>query len=277
MVDVAVTIDSAKDMAKRLRKFLEAGGLDIQHTYACEAVAQMLGYRNWNTLHGVLGSAHSTPAANTETGTGPASALGSDLRFWPWVDFALRRGCHPDGVPMHKPLTHVRTENDGSHSFMIDLPTLREEPEPFALPVNHHPPSPDAEALFGVAILGIAGMIESYADKGMKGLPETGHEVSRNWSWATSEYPFYINESVEWMSYSIRAVGGDTYEERIAKLTAEARRAVSDLRAWGAPLVDKFKQTGRSTKELEMYGDWVRGSLRSAKLEHTQLVERVQK
>lgn len=273
MVDVLVTIDSAKDMAKRLRKFLEAGGFEIQHTHACEAVAQMLGYRNWNTLHGVLGLADCSQASSTETAKGLGPAPATDLRFWPWVDFAFRRGCHPDGTPVHNPLTHARMEKDGRYFLMIDLPTLREEPAPFALPANPKPPSPDGEALLGVAIMGIAGMIESYADKDMEGLPESGRDMSRNWSWATSQFPFKIDGTYQWMSYSIRTVGGDTYEERKANLVAEACRAVSDLRAWAAPLVDKFKQTGRSTKELEVYGDWVWGALRSAGLEHTPLPE----
>lgn len=269
MVDIAVTPTTAKNMAKRLRKFLGAGGFSIQHTHACEAVAQMLGCRNWNTLQSVLDvSADQQPAQRAEcSGLGPAPAI--DLRFWPWVDLAFRRGCHRDGTPIHKPLTYSRTEKVGKSFLMIDLPTLREEPEPFALPVNPMPPTPDDEALLGVAILAIAGMIESYADSGMEGMPEAGRDVSRNWSWATSNYPFKIDGTHHWMSYSIRTVGGETFEERKASLVAEARRVVSDLRTWAAPCVDKFRQTGRSTKELERYGDWVSGALRSAKLEHT--------
>lgn len=274
MVDVSVTTKTAKDMAKRLRKFLEAGGFEIQHTHACEAVAQMLGYRNWNTLHGTLDSAdvNHAPSARAQTGLGPAPA--TDLRFWPWVDLAFRRGCHSDGTPLHLPLTHARTEKDGSYFLMIDLPTLREEPAAFALPANPEPPSPDGEALLGVAVLGIAGMIEEYAEEGMENMPEAGRDIARNWSWATSRFPFDINGTVQWMGYSIRTVGGETYEERKANLVAEARRVVSDLRAWAEPLIEKFKQTGRSTKELERYGDWVSGALRSAGLKHTPLADR---
>ena len=37
-------------MASRLREFMREGGHEMKQTHAYEAIAKMLGYRNWNTL-----------------------------------------------------------------------------------------------------------------------------------------------------------------------------------------------------------------------------------
>lgn len=56
MVAISLTLESAKEMANRLRQFLAAGGTSIKQTHAYEALAKSLGYRDWNTLSGALQS-----------------------------------------------------------------------------------------------------------------------------------------------------------------------------------------------------------------------------
>ncbi len=64
MVAVSLTHENVKEMANRLRQFLAAGGTSIKQTHAYEAIAKSLGYRDWNTLVGILQS--STAAPNDE-------------------------------------------------------------------------------------------------------------------------------------------------------------------------------------------------------------------
>jgi hypothetical protein len=70
MVAISLTHDNAKEMANRLRQFLAAGGISIKQTHAYEALAKSLGYRDWNTLLGVLQSTDSASqdiAAKSQT------------------------------------------------------------------------------------------------------------------------------------------------------------------------------------------------------------------
>lgn len=45
-------VESFKTQASRLREFLKKVGVDLKHTNALEAVAQMHGYPNFHTLRG---------------------------------------------------------------------------------------------------------------------------------------------------------------------------------------------------------------------------------
>lgn len=78
MVAISLTHENAKEMANRLRQFLAAGGTSIKQTHAYEALAKTLGYRDWNTLVGVLESqagAAQEPAAEEGARTMPATLL----------------------------------------------------------------------------------------------------------------------------------------------------------------------------------------------------------
>lgn len=50
------SLEDLKDQAKRLRAKLEADGEPIGHSRSLELLAHQYGYRNWNTLHAVLGN-----------------------------------------------------------------------------------------------------------------------------------------------------------------------------------------------------------------------------
>jgi hypothetical protein len=50
------SLDTLKDQAKRLRAGLAAGGQDIPHSKSLELLAAQYGFRDWNTLHAVIGN-----------------------------------------------------------------------------------------------------------------------------------------------------------------------------------------------------------------------------
>ena len=54
MVTITLSATGAKNAANRLREFLTADGINLKQTRAYEALAQALGYANWNTLHALL-------------------------------------------------------------------------------------------------------------------------------------------------------------------------------------------------------------------------------
>ena len=56
MVTLTLSALAAKEAARRLREFLAAGGINLKQTHAYEALAQTLGYANWNTLQALLSS-----------------------------------------------------------------------------------------------------------------------------------------------------------------------------------------------------------------------------
>jgi hypothetical protein len=59
MVTITLSAAGAKNAATRLRDFLATDGITLKHTHAYEALAQTLGYANWNTLQALL---HGTPS-----------------------------------------------------------------------------------------------------------------------------------------------------------------------------------------------------------------------
>ncbi|MHC6225864.1 glyoxalase superfamily protein [Pseudomonas sp. X10] len=56
-----LSIEKAKQMAKRLRAALEARNQEVPHSTALELVAQQLGYKDWNTASALLPHAPSQP------------------------------------------------------------------------------------------------------------------------------------------------------------------------------------------------------------------------
>ena len=54
MVTINLSATGAKEAVARLREFLAANGISLKQTHAYEALAQTLGYANWNTLQALL-------------------------------------------------------------------------------------------------------------------------------------------------------------------------------------------------------------------------------
>jgi len=54
MVTITLSAVGAKNAANRLREFLANDGINLKQTHAYEALAQALGYANWNTLQALL-------------------------------------------------------------------------------------------------------------------------------------------------------------------------------------------------------------------------------
>jgi hypothetical protein len=54
MVTITLSAAGAKNAANRLRDFLATDGINLKQTNAYEALAQALGYANWNTLQALL-------------------------------------------------------------------------------------------------------------------------------------------------------------------------------------------------------------------------------
>ncbi len=69
MVTITLSAVGAKNAANRLREFLAAEGIKLKQTHAYEALAQVLGYPNWNTLQALInGTSSSEIAANAANG-----------------------------------------------------------------------------------------------------------------------------------------------------------------------------------------------------------------
>jgi len=56
-----ISIEQAKQMAKRLRTTLEGRNQEVSHATALETVAQQLGYKDWNTAAALLPQENATP------------------------------------------------------------------------------------------------------------------------------------------------------------------------------------------------------------------------
>src|SRR5580658_5951368 len=56
MVTITLSAAGTKKAASRLREFLASVGIGLKQTHAYEALAQALGYANWNTLQAQLDS-----------------------------------------------------------------------------------------------------------------------------------------------------------------------------------------------------------------------------
>ena len=54
MITINLSASGAKEAVVRLREFLAANGISLKQTHAYEALAQTLGYANWNTLQALL-------------------------------------------------------------------------------------------------------------------------------------------------------------------------------------------------------------------------------
>lgn len=59
-----LSIEQAKQMAKRLRALLESRNQAVSHSAALELVAQQLGYKDWNIASAALSQTETQPAIN---------------------------------------------------------------------------------------------------------------------------------------------------------------------------------------------------------------------
>ena len=75
MVTINLSATGAKEAVARLREFLAASGISLKQTHAYEALAQTLGYANWNTLQALLNT--------TATPENKASPEAAALAFLP--------------------------------------------------------------------------------------------------------------------------------------------------------------------------------------------------
>jgi hypothetical protein len=73
MVTINLSAAGAKEAVARLREFLAANGISLKQTHAYEAIAQTLGYANWNTLQALL---NATPSPENEAS--PAATVPAD-------------------------------------------------------------------------------------------------------------------------------------------------------------------------------------------------------
>jgi phosphoribosyl 1,2-cyclic phosphodiesterase len=76
MVTINLSAAGAKEATSRLRKFLANDGISLKQTHAYEALAQTLGYANWNTLQALLSSS-ALPAVATTKSSAPVN-----VKFW---------------------------------------------------------------------------------------------------------------------------------------------------------------------------------------------------
>jgi hypothetical protein len=255
MTQVTLSKDTVRAMAERLRDFAAAGGTEFKQTHAYEAVARMLGYRNWNTLQGILDQPGSKQTS--ETGSDPIRV------YWPWVRRAAAGKLHSNGTPIHRPITWQAPKKDGSSIYRVQFPSLSDEPPPFDLPVKRQANDVDGEALLGIFVEAVACLLEVYADKKLNGIPEMGREVSQN-LWHCVMY--YHVPGLERLSLHVRAQGTVDREESRQLLIEAAYDAVRDLRKWSAPLLENYRQAGKPWEALEEFGDWVPEVLRTARL-----------
>ena len=75
MITINLSATGAKESVARLREFLAADGINLKQTHAYEALAQTLGYANWNTLQALLNAAPSVDDQRRQTATALANKL----------------------------------------------------------------------------------------------------------------------------------------------------------------------------------------------------------
>jgi hypothetical protein len=227
----------------------------MKQTHAYEAIAKMLGYRNWNTLATVL---EEKPAGELL----PDRTADEIEIYWPWVGHARSRERHASGDLVHQPLTWQAIQAGKPIVYHFELPTMMTEPQSFGLSIIGTPNKVSGEALLAIFIEAVANLIETYTAKSMEGA-DAGHEVSRN-IWHTRIR--YHVPGVKTFEFAIRARGGKSHAESKTLLVQAAEEAAHDLHAWAHPILDRYRQTGRPWGDLEQYGDWVKHVLLSARL-----------
>jgi hypothetical protein len=76
MVTITMSAAGAKNAANRLREFMAVDGITLKQTRAYEAIAQVLGYANWNTLQAVLSDKASSEIAENRAAAHMVDARG---------------------------------------------------------------------------------------------------------------------------------------------------------------------------------------------------------
>jgi hypothetical protein len=251
MVDLSK--DNLKAMASRLRTYLRDDGIELKHTNALEAVAQMLGHRNWNTL--AASSERSDPTS--------AEPVRTDLYYWPWVARAIKGERRPNGAPRHLLQTWQAPKRDGTNTLSFDFVTMKPEPSPIGVPITGGAGDDEVVALLGVFTAAIAKIIDEYADGGLAVASQWSHETSGNMRSAT--LTFHI-PSIEKVELTLRAEGGANYEEGKANLVAEAREVAVYLHARAASMLAAWRASGRPFIQLAKHGQWVEYALYAARL-----------
>jgi hypothetical protein len=112
-------IDKFKQQAKVLKDFLRAGGHDLKHTHALEAIARINGFDDFH----LLAHAASTPSVSTwviatyGAGILPHLALASSLKDGVGVFVhQLARICSDEGVEIR-----IRARDEGPHSGLYAM------------------------------------------------------------------------------------------------------------------------------------------------------------
>ncbi len=248
--------DDIKGMVTRLRDHLAVTGSSLSQSQAYEAVAQMLGFKNWNTLSAML---ETSSAART------AHPL-KDQRIaicWPWVATAAVGKLRRNGTPHHIPLSWSTPLRNGTSTLEFQFPTLLREPSSFSLPVKGSPSEVDGLALLGIFARTLASILENYARDGKASCNESGQNLSQNTRYAVISY---TADGAGTCELVLRAQGGNNFSEGEENLRAAARDAANDFIFWAKPMLDRYTSTGRPWPELERYGDWVHRALRVARL-----------
>jgi hypothetical protein len=75
MITINLSATGAKESVARLREFLAADGINLKQSHAYEALAQALGYANWNTLQALLNAAPSADHERRQTATALVNKL----------------------------------------------------------------------------------------------------------------------------------------------------------------------------------------------------------
>jgi len=142
MVTITLSAVGAKNAANRLREFLANDGINLKQTHAYEALAQVFGYANWNTLQASLNGTslpEIVPSVSAETidahgrvytverlaeQNAPRTAIPFDPK-----EFDKFVGCYqlsPDGfcsVSRKEELFHARLTGQGPVEFYPESET----------------------------------------------------------------------------------------------------------------------------------------------------------
>ena len=145
MITINLSATGAKEAAVRLREFLAANGISLKQTHAYEALAQTLGYVNWNTLQALL-STSVTPQSEASPAEQLKAKLGAEIRdhqeamrkskLTPSLEQSIKRGVslanehHHEFATLEHLLLSLTEDNDAANVILgcgVDMAQLRKE------------------------------------------------------------------------------------------------------------------------------------------------------
>lgn len=253
-MNIQLTNDSVKSMAKALRDFLATAEIELNQSNAYGAIAKIAGYENWNILSAKLKSQSNPQESSIVNGERETSITLS--RYWPSAARGLQY-CNKEGNFRHKVLTSQAPSRDGRNSLCFEFPSLQQDPESLKVPISGQASDSEMRSLLSLMLSAVASVLRQYVEANASPL-ETGSSTD-GLHWHVWNFPM---PGISDFKIVTRVLLKGSAKDARAELMREALQVADDLDGEASRIQPSPPETLNEWLNLSRHGPWVRYALR---------------